>query len=410
MIYITLFGGLIFLANSIFYRQLTPSYLATMFWSVQVIIAIIFINDSFYGLHDALIWLWFVLFSCLLFGIDTNVKRKNIALNVSIDIIKARKGIIVQCLLAYICVVLNINAHGFDFHSFLSLNSLAEANNEMAINRYSGTEGGSFLAQLLLMFVYSSCISVGYLKGFSDEKLIKLILMAIVPSILIVFSLNTKAVFLTSVIFLLVGYVVGIKTSKKTIELNTVKIIKLIAILIIPICILVFSMMLRIGSVDIPTFEIVMHKFISYSLAHIPAFCYWFQNNIAIEYSLGEKTFIGPLSILGINERIQGVYSDFWSDGNLMTNVYSYFRGLIEDFGMIGGALAFVIIVMMGNYAYKGYLSGGNKNICITVLTFVYCFIFFWPVSLCTYVSLIASFFCFFIFLKTSMVFSDDKR
>lgn len=215
MIYITLFGGLILLANSIFYRQLTPSYLATMFWSVQVIIAIIFINDSFYGLHDALIWLWFVLFSCLLFGIDTNVKRKNIALNVSIDIIKARKGIIVQCLLAYICVVLNINAHGFDFHSFLSLNSLAEANNEMAINRYSGTEGGSFLAQLLLMFVYSSCISVGYLKGFSDEKLIKLILMAIVPSILIVFSLNTKAVFLTCVIFLLVGYVVGIKTSKK---------------------------------------------------------------------------------------------------------------------------------------------------------------------------------------------------
>ena len=410
MIYITLFVGLIFLANSIFYRQLTPSYMATMFWSVQVIIAIIFINDSFYGFYDALIWLWFVLFLCVLLGIDANKKRKNIEFDVSIDIIKARKGITVQCLLAYICVVLNINAHGFDFNSFLSLDSLAEANNEMAINRYSGTEGGSFLAQLLLMFVYSSCVSVGYLKGFSDKRITKLILIAIVPSILIVFSLNTKAVFLTCVIFLFVGYIVGIKSAKKTIEINTIKITKFITILIIPVCILIFSMMLRIGTIDISTFEIVIHKFISYSLAHIPAFCYWFQNNIAIEYSLGEKTLLGPLSFLGINERIQGVYSDFWSDGYLMTNVYSYFRGLIEDFGIVGGALAFVIIVIMGNYAYKVYLSGGDKNICIAVLTFVYCFIFFWPVSLCTYVSLVASFFVFFVFLKTSMVYTDDKR
>lgn len=410
MIYITLFVGLIFLANSIFYRQLTPSYMATMFWSVQVIIAIIFINDSFYGFYDALIWLWFVLFSCVLLGIDANKKRKNIEFDVSIDIIKARKGITVQCLLAYICVVLNINAHGFDFNSFLSLDSLAEANNEMAINRYSGTEGGSFLAQLLLMFVYSSCVSVGYLKGFSDKRLTKLILIAIVPSILIVFSLNTKAVFLTCVIFLFVGYIVGIKSAKKTIEINTIKITKFVTILIIPVCILIFSMMLRIGTIDISTFEIVIHKFISYSLAHIPAFCYWFQNNISIEYSLGEKTLLGPLSFLGINERIQGVYSDFWSDGYLMTNVYSYFRGLIEDFGIVGGAFAFVIIVIMGNYAYKVYLSGGDKNICIAVLTFVYCFIFFWPVSLCTYVSLVASFFVFFVFLKTSMVYTDDKR
>ena len=219
MIYIILFIILIFLANSVFYRQLTPSYMAVMFWSVQVVITIIFIYDNFYVFYDALIWLWFVLFLCLLLGININ-KNKKAELNFSINIIKAKKFIIVQCLLAYVCVVLNINAHGFDFHSFLNLNSLAEANNEMAINRYFGTEGGSFIAQLLLMFVYSSCISVGYLMGFSNEIMIKFALIAILPAILIVLTLNTKAVFIICLLFLFVGYIVGMYCSKGSIAIN----------------------------------------------------------------------------------------------------------------------------------------------------------------------------------------------
>lgn len=410
MMYIVLFGILIVLANSIFYRQLSPSYMVTMFWSIQIIIALVIINDSFYGLDEALIWFWFVLFLCLLSGIIVKKNEKEAKTSFVLDIVKAKKGIAIQCLLAYACVVLNLNAHGFDFHSFFSLNSLAEANNEMAINRYSGAEEVSFLAQVLLMFVYSSCISAGYLMGFRSEKIIKLALIVMLPPVLIVFSLNTKAVFIICLIFLLSGYLVGIKCSKRFLKINVIQIVKLCVISIISIGILIFSMMLRIGSVDIATLEIVIQKFASYSLAHIPAFCYWFQNNTTMDYSLGMQTFLGPFSFFGIAERIMGVYSDYWSSGYLMTNVYSYFRGLIEDFGSIGGAVAFILIIIIGNYACNRCFMGNGNIIWIAILAFVYCFIFYWIISLCTYVSLMASFFVFFVFLKTSMVFCNAKR
>lgn len=91
MMYIVLFGILIVLANSIFYRQLSPSYMVTMFWSIQIIIALVIINDSFYGLDEALIWFWFVLFLCLLSGIIVKKNEKEAKTSFVLDIVKAKK-------------------------------------------------------------------------------------------------------------------------------------------------------------------------------------------------------------------------------------------------------------------------------------------------------------------------------
>lgn len=409
-VFIFLFLLMILLINTVFFKQFTPSYVAVMFWSIQIIICLICIDEEGFSCFDGLGWIWFVLFFCMIFGLSA--ERKNIQKSKYLSLINvtvAKKCVILQCWLSYFCVILNILNHGFDFESVFSLNALAQANNEMAVNRYSGLDTGGGIAQLFLPFVYSSCLSAGYFGGICRSNSLKVMIFSIIPSVLIIFSLNTKAVFLCSVIFLSVGFFVGCHNSGYSIRLNCRYKLILLVSCIVFISIMIFSMMLRIGSLDTYTLNIVLNKLWSYSLGHIPAFCSWIDSNIGSDLYLGEKTFLGPLSFLGVSERLPGVYSEFWTNGIIGTNVYTYFRGFVEDFGVIGGAIVFILFIKFGDYAYSSVTYSKYINMWTSILSFVYCFVLLWVVSIATYTSLVISFFIFYLFLRTASMKNVER-
>lgn len=71
---------------------------------------------------------------------------------------------------------------------------------------------------------------------------------------------------------------------------------------------------------------------------------YWYNP----KHTFGAMTFLGISNFIGLAERKSGVYRDFEYFGRLKkgmgTNVYTIFRQLIDDFGMVG-ALVFLFII-----------------------------------------------------------------
>lgn len=72
---------------------------------------------------------------------------------------------------------------------------------------------------------------------------------------------------------------------------------------------------------------------------------FWRNDN---EHKWGIMTFFGIANVLGIEQRIAGIYRDFVYfgrvDRSMNSNVYSIFRMLIDDFGKIG-ALVFLFLI-----------------------------------------------------------------
>jgi len=65
--------------------------------------------------------------------------------------------------------------------------------------------------------------------------------------------------------------------------------------------------------------------------------------------NLGEYTFGGLLQAAGLNKREVGIFTDTVPLGSDDSNIYTAFRGLVEDFTPVGAALACVV---------AGYVSG----------------------------------------------------
>lgn len=128
---------------------------------------------------------------------------------------------------------------------------------------------------------------------------------------------------------------------------------------------------------------------------------FWHQDG----HTYGVMTFFGIANALGLAERQPGVYRDFEYFGrlnkNMWTNVYTIFRQLIDDFGMVG-ALVFLFII--GFISSKAIVFIAKRKwifVCQAFLVAVYSYVMwgfvtsFWAytTNICCYA------FCLIIFV-----------
>lgn len=86
------------------------------------------------------------------------------------------------------------------------------------------------------------------------------------------------------------------------------------------------------------TFDIHEQKLSTYMFGSPAAFADWYAHAEPGDLKWGGMTFSGEYEMLGLKTRTVGAYSDMTNViGAESTNVYTFFRGLAEDFGAVGG-------------------------------------------------------------------------
>ena len=87
----------------------------------------------------------------------------------------------------------------------------------------------------------------------------------------------------------------------------------------------------------------------------------WYTTHEPMPYALGTKTFMGISNVLGLEERTQGVYTEFHQIGQNgyygISNIFTIFRSLIEDFGEAGALLFMFLLGVLTCMALKNLLS-----------------------------------------------------
>lgn len=323
---------------------INPIFLINVLYTFLIMCACLGLeNCKFYlsGIAWMLIALWFLTLGGFAGKLIWNQKWK-IRDNEENSIFISNRGwIFLRIVIAFGILgwLYQVAYNGFSLNDFTSINSLAQMNHNVAIYRYSGQAKTDIITKITNVNIYIAPVIGGLLYAYSDTKAKRRIcLFSLVPITLIMLFSNAKAGFLASLILWFSSYSIAFfyiyKTSPKV---DFRKLIICVLIVMMIIGVLIFSMMLRIGNVDINTLNIVKEKFMVYAFGEIQAFDCWFSTQrTKSEISGGIHTFMAIFNTLGIVKREQGVYSLI---PNAVGNVYTLFRGIIEDFGTVGGLI-----------------------------------------------------------------------
>ena len=339
------------------------------YWFVNIVLAVLSIDNYDWSIFAFL----FIYTLCLSFGVGYMIPKKSIRIHENSDRIfnvSMMKRILIVSIILGVCnFYTQLLFYGYSIGDMLSFESLLALNNNIAIERYSNNAKPNLFSQLLLPFVYLSSLLGGYLYPFVAHKKEKLLSkLSIIPSLLLLLVLNTKAVIISSLILWISAFTVAYyKLHHSYLNVSNKEVVKYILWFSCFLLLLMISMMLRIGEFDVNTFLIVKNKFASYAIGHVAAFDNWFINNISnLSLSFGAMTFLALSDLIGLHVRIQGIFSDFFYTEGITTNVYTALRPLVMDYGIIGSILVFFFLGIIMNLCIKNIFS---QNIIISSLS-----------------------------------------
>jgi oligosaccharide repeat unit polymerase len=135
-------------------------------------------------------------------------------------------------------------------------------------------------------------------------------------------------------------------------------------------------------------------------LGYLAVFSNWITTDHNQELGFGAFTVAGAFDFLQIKTRLHGLYSEVLSfEAGEDSNIYSAFRGLIQDFTLPGALLVSAFWGFLAGFAYRRAAAGGLRWI---VLVGAYYAFFFWSpiVSLFNYNGVILAFLVAFLVLS----------
>lgn len=304
--------------------------------------------------------------------------------------------ILIAC--AMVTPLYSIVLHGFSLRALLDMREVLEMNKGISEDRYGGVEARNIITQIFLIF----CYVAPFIGGFSFRwvsKFVKVIcIITLIPGIFVAMTQSMKMGMISGFILWFTGFFVCSFSYHLPLRIKFRHVLFSILGITVFMGMLFFSMLLRTGEVSYGTISIIQEKFVSYALGQFHCFDMWYTTYEPSDFSWGTKTFMGISNVLGLEERSQGVYTEFYQIGKNglygLANIFTIFRSLIEDFGEAGTFLIMFLMGVLSKMSLKNLILINNIFTHQIITTAFYAYLLWsFATSFFTYTSYIAMFF-----------------
>jgi oligosaccharide repeat unit polymerase len=281
-------------------------------------------------------------------------------------------------LLGSLKTIIQFFQFGYTF-SDINLLSILSISSQNSIDRYDGIQE-SFLFIVLNIFIYASSLISGFIFHYKIYRFKLLVVsLGFLPIFLSFVFTNGKAGFIATLFLWFSGFITSnYYFNKKPVPIKFRFVVFILIAFILFFVVLIFSFFLRIGEFDIRYLSFFYYKTLDYGFGGILVFDYWLTNiyDYTSPLSFGSNTFASIFSLVGLIVRNQGFYQFI---PNFDSNIYTAFRGLIEDFSIIGifylYTLVFFFLSFMVFYI-KNYNTKSSPFI-LTIISSSYFFILY---------------------------------
>jgi len=286
--------------------------------------------------------------------------------------------------LVLLCQLADLLIQGFSPMDVV-LNPLGTAA-EYTARRYAEDLEKNVFAQLGLLLAYPAATMGGLLYGAraQGQPGYRTLLLAVLPSLAMMLIQGAKGtVFLA--VFMIWGGVLLTRIERgefTLIDQAGIKRLLFYCLLAFPFLLVSFlSRMLDSLDGGAEIVQQLLRYFASYTSAHLYAFSDWFSywtlGNSVMEYQQDEDaygfyTFMALFKLAGSSKTVpMGVYDEYFVYADLLqTNIYTFFRGLIQDFS-VGGALCLITCSgFLLHWSYWRLLVCGKPILSAAVFVF----------------------------------------
>ena len=301
-------------------------------------------------------------FVALLFIFVSTIPIYIAGLNEPIIDIKASKPNIFMFIFVIFIGVVNLgiiaNHAGYDFKDIFTIEGIKNIATQSTLIRYiidpSAHSGNPILLAFSLWLVYQTARVKENVSKFQ-------ILLAWLPIIFYTVLTTEKWPTFLSGVFYFAG-IFSASSFKESIKIIRQKSIYIVIILIL----MVVSLVLRGDDESVFT---LIHKMLHYVFSSYYGLGYWLVEKYHnIDLTLGILTFSGPLSYIADIKRDAGVYANSYYIYDMVSNIYTAFRYVIEDFSIIGPLVINIFLAILYKYSIKRNLIKLTLSIRILLI------------------------------------------
>lgn len=336
-----------------------------LYWNIFFVFgAVILLGGETQWQYGGIVWILFSCCTCLagqkLGGLIRVVKvdNKQCSRRTYLNIILT--GIIIVGILN---PIVYLRAFGYSVTDLFNINKLLELNAEIAYDRYYEHKfSAPIISMISTIVIYTGTLIGGYSFLFMKKTFGRCLSVATLFPILFLAMITNGKVGVIACAFLWgIGWLVHMLSLKKTGKfLNKKIVIKGIIVIALGVAFLDLTMLMRIGNINRETQMIVNNKLREYAFGQIQAFAVWFSRYEGTNLDLGSNTYMFLTNWFGLTVRKQGVYDVV---PGIDTNIFTQNRGIIEDFGKIGGLLYWTMIGILSGISYKKVKEGSGNCI-----------------------------------------------
>lgn len=412
---------------------LVPSVVFSVFWFLYSFLPLIFLPAiPINAIAIMYIFVFCCVFSLSAYLFDWNyairvfdahkVKQNKIA-NLNTSFIK-RTFVLVQLFVIF-SIFLDIIIQGFSIYAVIF--DFMKTSGAYISLRYSGELKESIIVRLGTVFTYVGVMLGGFVACFCSRRRNKIFvtILSLLPSVLLMVIQGAKgAVFLC--IFLFYGSVLIYNMYHSNRNLTDKKTNKAILYGVILLMPAIISSFLSRGLYDQDSDFIVKRLafyFNSYAFAHLYAFSDWFNAYLGYESimkfqfdtekSYGFYTFTSLFKAFGVDKYVPpGVYEEYYMYKDIIkSNIYTVFRGLVTDFGILGSMIFAFLFGWLLNFMYFCINVTRNPNFLLSVYISMFGFYYTsFIISIFIWNSLPASLLIFYIIISFNQISISKNR
>lgn len=301
--------------------------------------------------------------------------------------------------------IYSIALHGFSLQALLSMQDLLNMNRAISEDRYYTGEAYSVINQFFLIFSYAAPVIGGFCYRMVGKLNKTLCIITLIPGTFIALTQSMKMVMMTSFILWFASYIVCSYSYHLPIHIKPKVILRFVLIILGFFFVLFISMVFRTGEVSERTILDISQKFVTYALGHMHCIDMWYTTYTPAELAWGSKSFMGISNLLGIEERVQGIYPEYLNIGKNgfygISNVYTIFRPLVEDVGEVGTMIVMFFMGFISNYSFKNIITHRFLFINQVVVIAIFAYLMWsFVASFYAYTSYLAMFFLIYFILR----------
>lgn len=306
--------------------------------------------------------------------------------------------------LGLLAVAITLAGDGNSFAVFTDAATLAETARRFAVARYHHGYLPPLSARLLLTAVYLGALLGGLRAGVGSQGSILgawFSLLPLLPALGFTLLLTARAVFLWALILWLSAYFAARVWRSAGGQVLSFRLLLRLALLLAAVLLLFLVVQMMRGEVPLGLWRSVAGRLQVWFLGYLAGFSVWLDSAelTVLPRHWGRFTLAGVAQLLGVAERDQGIYREFLAIAPyLQTNIFTVFRPLLEDFGLLGAGLVLTSGGAAAGWAYAGVIAGRRWG--LPVLAAFWSFLAWSPVtSLFAYNTLLLAYILFALYV-----------